>query len=69
MIIPVSDMLWKSSGSTSLHSIAEGMWGLAITLRWAARASQIMKMNAKSAINDTIAPIEDREFHCVIASG
>lgn len=45
------------------------MWGLAITLRWAARASQIIKMNARSAMNDTIAPIEDRAFHFVIASG
>jgi hypothetical protein len=69
VIIPVSGMLWKSSGSVSLHSIAEGMCGLAITLRCAASASQIMKMNPISATNAIIAPIEEITFHTIIASG
>ena len=67
--MPVSDILWKSSGNTSLHSIADGMCGLAIILRWAASASQMMKINARSATNDTIAPTEEITFHFVIASG
>jgi hypothetical protein len=62
-------MLWKSSGRTSLHSIAEGICGLAITLRCAANASQIIKMNASNAMNEIIAPIEEITFHFVIASG
>jgi len=33
MIAPVSDMLWKSSGRISFHSIEVGIWILATTDR------------------------------------
>jgi hypothetical protein len=62
-------MLWKSRGRISLHSIAEGICGLAITLRWAASASQIMKINASSPTNAIIDPTEEITFHTIIASG
>jgi len=69
VITPVSDMLWKSNGRVSLHSIDDGMWILAIILRWAAKASQITKMNIINAVSDTIAPIDEITFYFINASG
>jgi hypothetical protein len=53
----------------SPHSIDDGMWDVAITGRCTASASQIMKMNIRSATNDTIAPNEDTTFHFMNVSG
>jgi len=61
--------LWKSSGSTSLHSIEVGICILDITDRCDANASQIIKINIRRAINDRSDPIEDTTFHFVNASG
>jgi len=61
--------LWKSNGSTSLHSIEVGMWGLAITLRCEANASHKMKMNSINAVKDRRDPIEETTFHFINASG
>lgn len=69
VITPVSLRLWKSNGRMSLHSIAVGMWGLAITLRWAARASHMMTINISSDTKAIIDPTDDRTFHIVMASG
>jgi hypothetical protein len=69
VITPVSLRLWKSRGRISLHSIAVGMWGLAITLRCAAKASHRITMNIRRDTNAIIAPTEDSTFHTVIASG
>lgn len=69
MITPVSLKLWKSNGRMSFHSIDDGMWGLAITLRWAAKASQITTINISNDTNEIIDPTVDITFHIVIASG
>lgn len=69
MITPVSLKLWKSSGRRSLHSIDAGMCGLAITLRCAANASHTTTMNIRRETNDAMAPIDDRTFHVIMASG
>lgn len=53
----------------SLHSMAVGMCGLAITLRCAARASHKITMNIRRETKAVIDPTEDRTFHIVIASG
>jgi len=45
------------------------MWGLATILRWAARASQIIKIKSNSATKDIIAPTDDTTFHFINASG
>jgi len=66
---PVSLRLWKSSGRTSLHSIDVGIWGLEITGRCAANASQMIKMKNIRAVNDSNDPIEDTTFHFMNASG
>jgi hypothetical protein len=69
VITPVSLRLWKSKGRISFHSIALVICGLVITLRWAAKASHKIAINRRVATNEIIAPIEDRAFHGVIASG
>jgi hypothetical protein len=53
----------------SLHSIAVGMCCLDITIRCAAKASQIIKINISKAINDRSDPIEEMTFHFIKASG
>jgi hypothetical protein len=53
----------------SLHSIAVGICGLAITLRWAARASHTITMNIIRETKEIMAPTDERAFHIVIASG
>lgn len=45
------------------------MWGLAITVRCAAKASQIITMNIIKAMNEIIAPIDEITFHLIMASG
>ena len=45
------------------------MWGLAITVRCAAKASQIITMNIIKATNEIIAPIDEITFHLIMASG
>jgi len=67
--IVVSSRLWNPSGCMSPHSIDDGMWDVAITGRCTASASQIMKMNIRSATNDTIAPNDDTTFHFINVSG
>jgi hypothetical protein len=69
VITPVSLRLWKSSGRISLHSMAVGICGLAITLRCAAKASHIITINMRSDTKAIIEPTEDKTFHIVIASG
>lgn len=53
----------------SLHSIDAGICWVARTLRCAARASHTIKMNINKAVNEIMAPSDDRTFHCVKASG
>ena len=69
MITPVSSALWKSSGRVYCHSREDDIWGLAITPRWAEKASHRRKINRIKARNETIDPTEDTTFHLVIASG
>lgn len=69
VITPVSLRLWKSRGRISLHSMAVGIWGLAITLRCAARASHIITINIRRDTNAIIDPTDDNTFHIVMASG
>ena len=70
MIIPVSLRLWKSNGRVgSDHSMAEGMWGLEITLRCEAKASHRMKINNIRATNERSDPNDDTTFHFIKASG
>jgi hypothetical protein len=70
VINPVSGRLWKSNGRASLvHSIDDGICGLATILRCLTKASHKMKINRRSATKDIIAPIDDRTFHLVNASG
>jgi len=69
VIIPVSLRLWKSKGKLSLHSIADGIWGLEITVRCEAKASHKMKINNISAVNDNSDPIDEITFHFIKASG
>jgi hypothetical protein len=45
------------------------MCDLATTLRCDANASQIIKINRRSAVNDSIAPNDDTTFHFIRASG
>jgi hypothetical protein len=53
----------------SLHSIDDGICLLAIILRCAANASQIIKINIRRATNEIIAPSDETTFHLVSASG
>lgn len=46
-----------------------GMWGLAIILRWAAKASHKITINKRRATNEIIDPVDDRAFQAVIVSG
>jgi hypothetical protein len=49
--------------------MAVGIWGLAITLRCAAKASHIITINIRRDTNAIIDPTDDNTFHIVIASG
>lgn len=69
VIAPDSLKLWKSRGSTSLHSIDVGMCGLEITVRWVAKASHRIKINIRSAVIEISDPREDTTFHFMKASG
>ena len=69
VIIPVSLRLWKSSGRLSLHSMAEGMWGLEIIVRCDENASHRIKMNSSNAVKDNKDPIDEITFHFMNASG
>lgn len=69
VITVVSSRLWNPSGCISLHSIDDGMCEVAITDRCTANASQIMKMNVRSATNEIIAPNDDTTFHFMNVSG
>jgi hypothetical protein len=62
-------MLWKSRGRLSLHSIEDGMCGLAIMDRCDANASQIITINISKAANEIVAPNDETTFHLVNASG
>jgi hypothetical protein len=53
----------------SFHSIDDDMCGLAITVRCAAKASQMITINIIKATNEMIAPIEEITFQLIIASG
>jgi len=53
----------------SLHSIDVGICCLEITIRCAANASQIMKINIIRATNDRRDPIDEITFHFIKASG
>jgi hypothetical protein len=53
----------------SLHSIDDGICDVAIILRCADSASQIIKINIRRATNEIIAPNDDTTFHLVSASG
>jgi hypothetical protein len=46
-----------------------GMCCLDRTGRWDANASQMMKINMMSAVNDSIDPMDDTTFHFMKASG
>lgn len=53
----------------SFHSMDDGMCGLAITARWAARASHTTAINRSRDTKEIIEPTVERTFHVVIASG
>jgi len=45
------------------------MWFLQIMARCVDSVSQMIKMNINRAVNEIVAPIEDRIFHVVYVSG
>jgi hypothetical protein len=61
--------LWKSSGRMSFHSSDDGIWDVEMMPRCEAKASQIITIYMSRATNDAMAPIDDRTFQVISASG
>lgn len=61
--------MWNPNGRVFCHSMLVGMWDLVIIGRWAANASQMMKMNIIRAVNDNMDPMDEITFHFMKASG
>lgn len=62
--------MWNAGGKAGwVHSRLVFMYVPAITPRSAISVSHRMKMNSSSAVNDSMEPNDETEFHKVYVSG